>query len=59
MHILKQWDVQQPVVTNDDVTYAQYLIGTFPVPMREYLIAFMKLFLRALETESADEMDEE
>jgi len=49
LHILKQWDITQSVVTNDDVGYMRYLIGIFPVPMKEYLIAFIKLFLRALE----------
>jgi len=54
-HILKQWDINQPVVINDDVGYMRYLIGTFPVPMKEYLIAFIKLFLRALENGGGDE----
>jgi hypothetical protein len=49
MHILKEWDITQQVVINDDVGYMQYLIGTFPTEMKEYLVAFVKLFLRALE----------
>jgi starvation-inducible outer membrane lipoprotein len=52
MHRLKQWDITQQVVINDDVSYVRYLIGTFPGPMKEYLIAFVKLFLRALESEA-------
>jgi len=54
LHVLKQWDINQPVVINDDVGYMQYLIGTFPIPMKEYLVGFIKLFLRALEDTQED-----
>lgn len=49
LHILKQWDITQQVVINNDVEYMRYLSGTLPAPMKEYLIAFMNLFLRAVE----------
>jgi len=49
LHILRQWDITQQVVINDDVGYMQYLISTLPAPMKEYLIAFVRLVLRAIE----------
>ena len=57
LHILRQWDIEQPVITNDDVGYMRYLIGRMPAAMKDHLTAFFKLFLRAIE-DSQDEKDD-
>ena len=48
LHILRQWDITQQVVINDDLRYMRYLVAQFPDAMKEYLIAFFNLFLRAI-----------
>lgn len=55
-HLLKEWDIWPGVVINDDVAYMQDLIGKMPVQMKNYLISFINLFLRAIE-DSQNEND--
>ncbi|MGD8499542.1 MAG: hypothetical protein PVJ86_02780 [Phycisphaerales bacterium] len=52
LHILRQWDITQQVVINDDIGYMRYLVDNFPAPMKDHLIAFFDLFLRAIDSEN-------
>lgn len=49
LHIMRQWDITQQVVINDDIGYMRYLASSFPAAMKEYLIGFFNLLSRAIE----------
>ena len=52
MHVPKQWPIVQQVIINDDIGYMRYLISSFSPEAVNWLMDFIRLFLRAIENDN-------